>query len=73
MGFREQQKLMTELKPFAEKMAFADKEAYKLFVKRQKDEEEFDTLSMDRLRGLHTQYYKPKPKPDFDKYFRKPE
>jgi aspartyl/asparaginyl beta-hydroxylase (cupin superfamily) len=70
MSYREQKKLLTELKEFENKMAANDRDAFKLFLKREKDEEEFDTLSMGRLRGLHEKYYKPRPKPDISKYFK---
>ena len=70
MGFREQKKLLTELKDFERKMIQADLEAYKMFVKREKDEEEFDTVSMEKLRTLHQKYYVPRPKPDLSKLFK---
>lgn len=72
MSYREQKKLLGELKAFEGKMTSADLDAYKLFVKREKDEDEFDTLSMGRLRSLHEKYYKPRPKPDLSKYFKTP-
>jgi hypothetical protein len=70
MGFREQKKLLAELKGFEGKMSLKDQEAYKMFVKREKDEEEFDTVSMARLRDLHQRYYAARPKPDISKYFK---
>ncbi len=70
MSYREQKKLLSELKEFENKMTNSDRDAYKLFIKREKDEEEFDTLSMGRLKVLHERYYKPRPKPDLSKYFK---
>lgn len=70
MSYREQKKLLEELKPFEGKMAPADSDAFKLFLKREKDEDEFDTLSMGRLRALYEKYHKPRPKPDLSKYFK---
>jgi hypothetical protein len=70
MSYREQKKLIEELKPFHQKMPRADYDAFALFLKREKDEEEFDTVSMDRLRGLHRMYYVPRPKPDLSKFFK---
>ena len=70
MSYREQKKLLAELKAFENKMAPADRDAFKLFLKREKDEDEFDTLSMGRLRSLHEKYYKPRPKPDISQFFK---
>lgn len=70
MSYREQKKLIAELKPFHTKMERADYDAFSLFVKREKDEEEFDTLSMGRLRELHGKYYRPRPKPDLSNFFK---
>jgi len=70
MGFREQKKLLEELKRFENKMAPKDLEAYKMFIKREKDEEEFDTVSMARLKELHQKYFANRPKPDLSKYFK---
>ena len=70
MGFREQKKLLEELRRFENKMTPKDLEAYKMFVKREKDEEDFDTVSMARLRELHLTYFANRPKPDISKYFK---
>jgi hypothetical protein len=70
MGFREQKKLLEELRRFENKMTPKDLEAYKMFVKREKDEEDFDTVSMSRLRVLHQTYFASRPKPDISKYFK---
>ena len=70
MNFREQKKLLSELKDFERKMSLSDLEAYKLFIKRDKDDDELDTLSIKRLKELHQKYYVPKAKPDISKYFK---
>ncbi len=70
MSFREQQKLLDELKSFERVMAPKDKEEYKMFIKRQKDDEDFDTVSMANLKSLHKRYYKTKDKSEFDKFFK---
>ncbi len=70
MSYREQKKLLAEVKAFENKMLPSDRDALKLFLKREKDEDEFDTLSMARLRTLHEKYYKPRPKPDLSKFFK---
>jgi len=70
MSYREQKKLLEELKKYIGKMSFPDSEAFKMFLKREKDEEDFDTVSMNKLRALHKQYYKPGPKPDLNSLFK---
>ncbi len=74
MSFREQQKLLDELKSFERVMVQKDRDEYKMFIKRQKDDEDFDTISMSKLKSLHSRYYKTKDKSEFDKFFKpKPE
>ncbi|NUN09243.1 MAG: hypothetical protein HUU54_08720 [Ignavibacteriaceae bacterium] len=70
MSFRDQQKLIDELKSFERVMTPQDKDEYKMFIKRQKDDEDFDTVSMAKLKALHSRYYKTKNKSDFDKFFK---
>lgn len=70
MAWREQKKLLDELKRFEPKMLERDREQYKMFIKREKDEEELDSLSLARLRELHATYFKQGPKPDFNSLFK---
>lgn len=70
MGYREQKRLLEELKPFIGKMSPADSDSFKLLQKREKDEEDFDTLSMERLRALHSKYFTAKPRKDFNSLFK---
>ncbi|NWF50935.1 MAG: hypothetical protein HXY49_10385 [Ignavibacteriaceae bacterium] len=71
MAFREQQKLIEELRKFEKKMNPKELEEYKLFVKRNKDDEDFDTLSLSRLRELYQKYYVPPDKSKLDALFKK--
>lgn len=71
MSLREQKKLLDGLKNFERSMSFQDQEAFKMLMKRHIDEEEFDTLSMQRLRALYEKYYRERPKPDLDSIFKK--
>ena len=70
MSFKEQQKILDELKKFEHKISSSDRELYKMFVKRQKDEEEFDTISMSKLRNLHSKYVSYKSKTDLNSLFK---
>ena len=59
MAYRDQQKYLDFLKRFENKMERNELEDYKKFVKRQKDDEDFDTVSMKRLKDLYDKFYKP--------------
>ncbi|MBA4251061.1 MAG: hypothetical protein C0425_06220 [Chlorobiaceae bacterium] len=71
MSFREQKKFLEELKRYEWKMEEKDKADYKLFIKRDKDEDEFDSVSMKRLKSLHEKYYTTKSKLDIEQFFKK--
>lgn len=71
MSIRDQQKYLDILRKYESKMDYKDLEDYKMFVKRQKDDEDFDTVSMRKLRDLHDKYYIPVDKSKFDHFFKK--
>jgi len=66
MAYRDQQKYLDFLKRFENKMERNELEDYKKFVKRQKDDEDFDTVSMKRLKDLYDKFYKPVDKSKYD-------
>ncbi len=71
MAFRDQQKYLDYLKRFESKFDRNELEEYKKFVKRQKDDEDFDTVSMKRLQELYAKYYQPVDKSKYDNLFKK--
>jgi len=71
MSYRDQKKYLEYLRRFENKFSHQESEDYKMFVKRDKDEEEFDTVSMDRLRHLYNKYYVPVDKSKYDAFFKK--
>ena len=73
MSYREQQKLLDALKKYKRKLTGKELEDYKMFVKRQKDDEDFDSISMSRLKELYDKYNKPIDISKYDKYFKKSE
>ncbi len=73
MSLREQKKLMETVKRYQNKMDGKEREFFKSLVKRQKDDEDFDSLSMDKLRTLHEKYHVNREKKNFDHFFKKPE
>ncbi len=72
MSYRDQQKYLDYLKRFENKFTPKEREEYKMFLKRQKDDEDFDSLSMKRLKELYDKYYKPADRSKFDALFKKP-
>ncbi len=70
-SYRDQQKYIDELKKFERQFTSKESEEYKMFVKRQKDDEDFDTISMNRLKELYNKYHKPVDKSKYDHFFKK--
>jgi hypothetical protein len=70
-SYREQQKLLDNLKKYVRNFTRQENDEYKMFIKRQKDDEDFDSISMKRLKELHDKYYKPADKSEYDKLFKK--
>jgi len=73
MSFREQQKLLEALKKYERNFTGKELDDYKMFVKRQKDDEDFDSISMRRLKELYDKYNKPADFSKYDKFFKKRE
>jgi hypothetical protein len=73
MSYREQQKYIEALKRCERNFNRQETEEYKIFIKRQKDDEDFDSLSMKRLKELHDKYIKPVDKSKYDSFFKKKE
>lgn len=71
MAFRDQQKYLDYLRRFESKMERNELEDYKKFVKRQKDDEDFDTVSIKRLKDLYDKFYVKVDKSKYDNLFKK--
>jgi hypothetical protein len=71
MAYRDQQKYLDFLKRFENKMDRNELEDYKKFVKRQKDDEDFDTVSMKKLKDLYDKFYTPVDSSKYDHFFKK--
>ncbi len=70
MSYRDQKKYLEFLKRNERKLEPKELEEYKMFVKRDKDEEDFDTISMKRLKELYEKYNAPIDKSKYDKFFK---
>lgn len=73
MSFRDQKKYLETLKKYESKFNRKDLDDYKIFLKRDKDEEEFDTVSMKRLKEIHDKYFVAPDRSKFDALFKKKE
>lgn len=71
MSFRDQQKYMEALKRYERKLGPKEAEEFKMFLKRHKDEEEFDTVSLGRLKELYDKYNVPVDRSKYDSFFKK--
>ena len=56
MTHAEQHKLIVELMDYGRKMKRYDQEEFEMFVKRDKDDEDLDTMSQKRLLQLYETY-----------------
>jgi hypothetical protein len=73
MSFRDQKKYIDALKKYESKLDRKELEEYKIFLKRDKDEEEFDTVSMKRLKDIHDKYFVAPDRSKLDSLFKKKE
>lgn len=73
MSFRDQKKYIETLKRYERKMEPKEREDYKMLVKRHKDEEDLDKLSIARLEKMHEKYHVNRGKKNYDHLFKKPE
>jgi len=73
MNYRDQKKYIDALKRYENKMDSREREDFKMLVKRQKDEEEFDTISLKKLSNLYENYYVNRPKKSLNSLFKKPD
>ncbi len=71
MSYREQKKYLEFLKSHERKFDGKELEDYKMFVKRQKDDEDFDSVSMKRLKEMYDKYNVPVDRSKFDSFFKK--
>jgi hypothetical protein len=70
-SYREQKKLLDTLLKYERNFTRQESDEYKMFLKRQKDDEDFDSVSMKRLKELHDKYHKPIDRSKYDAFFKK--
>jgi len=73
MSFRDQKKYLETLKRYERNFTRQEAEEYKMFVKMQKDEEDFDSISLQRLKEIYDKYNVPVDPKKYEQYFKKKE
>ncbi len=73
MAFRDQQKYIEGLRKSERKFTREETEMYKMFQKMHKDEEDFDTVSLKKLKDLYDKYFVPADRTKLDNLFKKKE
>lgn len=73
MSSREQKNYFEILKKYERKFEPKELEDYKMLLRRHKDDEDLDRLSMERLKALYVKYHINREKKNYDYLFKKPD
>lgn len=73
MSQREQKKFFETLKRYERKFEQKELDDYRMLLKRHKDDEDLDKLSMERLQKLLEKYHLSREKKNYDHLFSKTE
>jgi hypothetical protein len=72
MASREQRNYFDILKRYEKKFESKELDDYKMLLKRHKDDEDLDKLSMQRLARLHEKYHLSRERKNYDQFFSTP-
>jgi hypothetical protein len=67
----EQHRMIRDLKDYSSKMGRQDQYDLEMFMKRDKDDEELDSLSFKKLEEMHRRYVVRKTKKDIEELLKK--
>lgn len=73
MSSREQRDYFSILKRYERQFESEELNDYKMLVKRHKDDEDLDKLSMQRLKKLYDKYHTNRERKKFDQFFKTPQ
>ena len=73
MSYRDQTKYLEFLKKYERKFDKKETDNFKMFLKMHKDEEEFDSINMKKLKSLYDKYNTPVDRSKYDSFFKKKE
>jgi hypothetical protein len=71
MRIIDQRKMIEDLRDYASKMDRKERDDFEMFVKRDKDDEELDSLSFKKLEEMHERYVVKKTKKDIEELLKK--
>ncbi len=72
MSSREQRNYFEILKRYERKFDANELSDYKMLIKRHKDDEDLDKISMQKLKKLHEKYHINREKKNYDQFFNPP-
>lgn len=72
MSSKEQKNYFEILKRYERKLDKKELEDYKMLLKRHKDDEDLDKLSLERLKNLYIKYHVNREKKNYDYLFNPP-
>ncbi len=72
MSFSRQKELLEDLRDFRQKLSRDEEYIFQMAVKRHKDDEELDEMTLGKLEEMHTKYVHRKPRIDPNSFFKKP-
>ena len=70
-SYRDQKNFIEALKRYENKMDEKERSFFSTTLKRDKDEEDLDSISFSKLKELYTKYYVNRKKPSLDDLFKK--
>ena len=71
MRSTDQKKYIETLLRYEKKFSQEELKDFKMFVKRNKDDEDLDKISFSKLKDLYTKYYLNREKIDINEFFKK--
>ncbi len=73
MRYREQGKYIDAVKRFEKQMTYEEMKDFRMLKKRHTDDEDLDSLSLERLKGYYEKYHINRDKKNYDMFFKKNE
>jgi len=70
-SYQDQKNFIDALNRYENKMDETERNFFKITVKRNKDEEDLDSISFGKLKELYNKYYVNRKKPNLDDLFKK--
>jgi hypothetical protein len=71
MTYVEQHQMILALRDFAPRMSRDEQARFAMYLKRDKDDEELDELSRERLQAMHTKYCAPNSKQSMEEKWKR--